>query len=217
MTNRIVLENARTDGVTDRSYWDVAHSTAIEGFATDISVNAGNRVDFKINVNGGAGTDYKIEIFRLGYYGGAGGREVAEIINTNATDQALPLYDASRGLVDAGNWTVTDSWNIPTDAVSGVYLARVQRLDASGNPIEGQANQIPFIVRNDGVAADIVLQTSDTTWQAYNGWNGGLGNGNPGGPNFYGDNSGLVNHPDIPNAGNFAQDRAYAVSYNRPS
>jgi Ca2+-binding RTX toxin-like protein len=216
MTNRIVEENARTDGIAPRSYWDVPHSTAIEGFATDISVNAGETVDFKINVNGGAGTDYKIEIFRLGFYGGNGAREVAELTNLNAVDQALPLYDEDRGLVDAGNWVVTDSWEVPEDALSGVYLARVQRLDAGGNPIPGQANQIPFIVRNDGVAADIVLQTSDTTWHAYNGWHGGLGSSNPGGPNFYGDNAGLVDHDPIPNSGSFAQDRAYAVSYNRP-
>ena len=216
MSDRIVAENAITEGRAPQSYWDVPHSNAIEGFATDISVNAGNTVDFKINVNDGAGTDYKVEIFRLGYYGGDGAREVAEWTNGNAVNQDLPLYDQDRGLVDAGNWAVTDSWVIPADAVSGVYLARVQRLDANGDPIPGEANQIPFIVRNDGLEADIVLQTSDTTWQAYNGWHGGLGNANPSGPNFYGDNSGLVDHDPIPNSGSFAQDRAYAVSYNRP-
>jgi Ca2+-binding RTX toxin-like protein len=217
MTNRIVEENARTDGVADRSYWDAAHSRAIEGFATDISVNAGGTVDFKINVNDGGGSDYKVEIFRLGYYGGSGAREVAAWTNTDAVDQALPLYDESRGLVDAGNWVVTDSWDIPADAVSGVYLARVQRLDANGDPIEGETNQIPFIVRNDGVAADIVLQTSDTTWHAYNGWAGELvTNAAQAGPNFYGDQGGIVDHDPLPNSGTFAQDRAYAVSYNRP-
>ncbi len=44
-------------------------------------------------------------------------------------------------------------------------------------------NQIPFIVRDDGGHSDIVFQTSDTTWQAYNDWGGAslytntLGNG----------------------------------------
>src|SRR5262249_54091675 len=33
-------------------------------------------------------------------------------------------------------------------------------------------NQIPFIVRDDGGQSDIVFQTSDTTWQAYNTWGG---------------------------------------------
>ncbi|MBP1806867.1 N,N-dimethylformamidase beta subunit family domain-containing protein [Rubellimicrobium aerolatum] len=213
MSNRIVAENARTDGVAPKSYWDVPHSTQIEGFARDFSVNAGNQIDFSVNVNGGAGSDYQVEVFRLGYYGGAGAREVASWTNTNATVQAQALYDESRALVDAGNWSVTDSWDIPADAVSGVYLARVQRLDASGNPIAGAVNQIPFVVRNDGVAADIVLQTSDTTWQAYNGW---AGNNGQVGANLYGDPTDTVVHPVIPTAGPNALDRAYAVSYNRP-
>ncbi|SFC73601.1 DUF4082 domain-containing protein [Tropicimonas isoalkanivorans] len=200
--NAITLENARTDGVTAKSYWDVPHSTQIEGFTTDFSVNAGDQIDFKINVNGGAGSDYLVEVFRLGYYGGAGARKVAEWVNSDATVQPDAAYDAERALVDAGNWSVTDSWLTPTDAVSGVYLARVQRLDNNGDPIDGAANQIPFILREDDRPADVVLQTSDTTWHAYNGW---FGNNGQIGANFYGDASGEIETP-----------RAYAVSYNRP-
>jgi hypothetical protein len=213
--NLIVLENQILEGRAPKSYWDAAQSKEIEGFATDISVNAGGKVDFKINVNGTQEDNlaYKVEIFRLGYYGGDGARLVATIENADGEVQPNALYDPSRALVDAGNWSITDSWDIPADAVSGVYLARLQRLDEAGNPIDGAVNQIPFIVRNDGREADIVLQTSDTTWQAYNGW---FGNGGQVGANFYGDASGTVNHPDIPGAGGFAQDRAYAVSYNRP-
>ena len=211
--NPIVLENARLDGRTPQSYWDVAHSRQIEGFATDISSDAGSRIDFKVNVNGGAGGDYLVEVFRLGHYGGDGARKVAEWVNTDATVQPEATYEAARGLVDAGNWSVTDSWQSPADAVSGVYLARLQRLDASGAPIGDAVNQIPFILRDDDRPADIVLQTSDTTWHAYNGW---FGNNGTIGANFYGDTSGTIDHPDIPGAGSFAQDRAYAVSYNRP-
>ena len=211
--NAIVRENAILEGRTPQSYWDVAHTDEIEGFATDISSDVGGQIDFKINVNGGAGSDYKVEVFRLGHYGGDGARKVAEWVNTDATVQPDAQYEAERGLVDAGNWSVTDSWDSPADAVSGVYLARLQRLDASGDPIEGAVNQIPFILRDDDRPADIVLQTSDTTWHAYNGW---FGNNGQIGANFYGDTSGTIDHPDIPGAGDFAQDRAYAVSYNRP-
>ncbi len=207
----ILIENQKPG--TPRSYWDVPHTSQIEGFATDLSVNVGEQVDFKINVNGGTGSDYLVEVFRLGYYGGDGATKVAEWVNTNATVQPDPDYDPVRALVDAGNWSVTDSWQTPSDAVSGVYLARLQRLDESGNPVGNAVNQIPFIVRDDDRPADIVLQTSDTTWHAYNGW---FGNNGELGANFYGDFSGTVNHPDIPGAGSFAQDRAYAVSYNRP-
>lgn len=213
MVNKILEENARTDGRADESYWNVAQSKSIEGFTTDISVNAGGTIDFKINVSGEAGSDYKVEIFRLGYYGGDGAREVAEWTNTDATVQPEALFDATRGMVDAGNWSVTDSWEVPEDAVSGVYLVRLQRLDSDGNPIDGETNQIPFIVRNDGEQHDIVLQTSDTTWQAYNGWGGNNGQV---GANLYGDPSGRVDWDPIEGAGPHSQDRGYAVSYNRP-
>jgi hypothetical protein len=77
MTNRIVDENLLQG--TSRAYWDVPHSNQIEGFTTDISVNAGTTVDFKINVNGGVGTDYKVETFRPDFCGSAGAREVQKM------------------------------------------------------------------------------------------------------------------------------------------
>ena len=189
-TNPIVLENQKQG--TPQSVWDIdgAGSSNIEGFATDISVDNGNRVDFKINTNS---SNYRIEIYRLGYYGGMGARLVTTIQHTGVQNQPAPLRDATTGLVDAGNWSVSASWNVPADAVSGVYIAKLVRQDGTFGE-----NHIPFIVRDDSSTSDIVFQTSDTTWQAYNGW---------GGANFYGGNG--------PATGQGAG-RAYAVSYNRP-
>jgi Ca2+-binding RTX toxin-like protein len=208
MTDSIVVENLKEG--TPREIWDAPMSDQIEGFATDISVNHGTRVDFKINVNAAPGVDvpYHVEIYRLGYYDGDGARLVHTVNGLTGNAQPDPLTDQATGLVDAGNWNVSTGWDVPADAVSGVYLVKLVRDD------NGATNQIPFIVRNDdGPKSDILLQTSDTTWHAYNGWAGN--NGQVGG-NFYGDPSGTIDHPDIPGSGSFAQDRAYAVSYNRP-
>ncbi len=109
--------------------------------------------------------------------------------HTGADNQPNPLFNSATNTVDAGNWSVTDSWAIPSNAVSGVYFAKLTT--TTGN----FQNMIPFIVRNDGTVSDIMFQTSDTTWQAYNPW---------GGYNLYQGPSGT-------NA-----DRALAVSYNRP-
>ncbi len=189
-TNKIVLENQKQG--TPQSVWDIdgAGSSNIEGFATDISVNVGNTVDFKINTDS---SNYRIEIYRLGYYGGMGARLVDTIQHTGVQNQPAPLSDATTGLVDAGNWSVSASWNIPADSVSGVYIAKLVRQDGTFGE-----NHIPFIVRDDSSTSDIVFQTADMTWQAYNGW---------GGANFYGGNG--------PATGQGAG-RAYAVSYNRP-
>lgn len=205
----IVLENQK-QGVA-REIWDAATSKNIEGFATDISVNHGSDISFKININTTPGNNipYHVEIYRLGYYGGDGATLVTTLNGLHGSAQAQALTDA-RGVVDAGNWAVSTTWHTPADATSGVYLAKVVRDDTH------ESNQIPFIIRQDearadGSHSDIVLQTSDTTWQAYNGWGGN--NGKLGG-NFYGGS----NQTPIPTAdpGPFGADRAYAVSYNRP-
>ena len=65
MSNQIVQEN-KLPGSPD-TQWDLSGpgSGNIEGFATDISVNLGETVNFKINTNS---TNYRIDIYRLGYY-----------------------------------------------------------------------------------------------------------------------------------------------------
>ncbi|MEQ1956581.1 DUF4082 domain-containing protein [Mesorhizobium yinganensis] len=189
-TNPIVLENQKTGNPESEWGIDGAGSSNIEGFATEISVNRGQTVSFKIDTNS---ANYRIDIYRMGYYGGMGARKVATISHTGVQNQPDPLRDAATGAVDAGNWAVSASWNVPTDAASGVYIAKLVRQDGTFGE-----NHIPFIVRDDNSHSDIVFQTADQTWQAYNGW---------GGANFYGGNG--------PATGQGAG-RAYAVSYNRP-
>ncbi|RYH68020.1 MAG: DUF4082 domain-containing protein [Alcaligenaceae bacterium] len=188
VTNAIVLENMKQG--TPESVWLIDQAdSSIEGFAAQFSINHGERVDFKINTDA---TNYRVDIYRLGYYGGDGAHLVTSFTKNLATeqDQPVPLFDPTTKLVDAGNWSVSASWDIPDDAVSGIYLASLTRLDTGGQ------NMIPFIVRDDEAPSDITFQASDTTWQAYNWW---------GGYNLYG---------GIDAAGHAG--RASAVSYNRP-
>ena len=151
-----------------RSEWAIEGdgNPNIQGFATEISTNVGRTVDFKIATEL---TNYRIEIYRLGYYGGDGARKVATIEKDLAAPQVQPhpFVDYEIGLIDCANWNVSASWQVPTDAVSGVYIAKLIREDGT----EG-ASHIPFIVRDDASTSDIVFQTSDTTWQAYNAWGG---------------------------------------------
>src|ERR1700681_59519 len=69
--NAIVTENALTGNPI--SEWGVNSSadfrnTNLNGYTTDISVNKGTTVHFKID--GVNGVSYTIKIYRLGYYGG---------------------------------------------------------------------------------------------------------------------------------------------------
>jgi hypothetical protein len=168
--------------------WDFpgVGSTMINGFSTDISVNVGGTVRFKIDQEAPV-SPYTIDIYRMGYYQGNGARKVTSVVPSSPPKNQIDcLVQASVGLVDCGNWTESASWAVPASAVSGVYFAKIRRND------NGEANHIFFIVRNDASHADIVFQTSDTTWQAYNKY---------GGSNFY---------AGPPNG------RAYKLSYNRP-
>ena len=136
--NPIVLENEKPG--TPQSIWQIApggDSTKIQGFTTNISTPLGGTVQFKINNQTGNGS-YSVQIYRLGYYGGDGATLVTTLSHSGSpVVQPNALTDAATGLVDAGNWSVTDSWAVPSTATSGVYVANV--IDGS------QVFQIPFI------------------------------------------------------------------------
>ena len=165
-SNAIVTENQLPG--TPESEWGIAGAgnASIQGFTTDISVNHGQTVYFKIDDRDQV--SYEMEIYRLGYYGGMGARLVQTQFSSPATQVAQPagLYDPTTGLLDCGNWSVTDSWAVPATATSGIYFAKVSRLDT------GAASHIFFIVRNDEGHSDMLFQTSDTTWHAYNPYGG---------------------------------------------
>lgn len=183
--NEIVIENCLPGDAP--SEWQISGDgdLSIQGFATDISVNQGETVSFKIDTTA---ANYRIDIYRLGWYAGDGARQVATIDDADTISQNQPdcLNDTDTGLIDCGNWAVSASWAVPANAVSGIYIARPVRLDTNG------ASHIVFIVRDDDGESDILFQTQDTTWQAYN---------------QYGGNSLYVGSP---------VGRAYKVSYNRP-
>lgn len=182
--NKIVCENSKAG--TDPNVWDItgAGDPEIQGFASDISVNVGNRIDFKIDT---AASAYTIDIYRMGYYGGDGARKITSVPVTATLPQHQPecVTDPATDLYDCGNWGVSASWNVPSTAVSGVYIAHIKRST-------GEGSHITFIVRDDSSHSDVVFQTADPTWHAYNMY---------GGANFYLGGS---------------HGRALKLSYNRP-
>ena len=184
-SNPIVVENSLTGNPS--SQWDLAGPTdpSIQGFATEISVNRGERVRFKVDTDA---NNYRIDIYRLGYYQGLGARLITSVTPSVSLPQTQPdpITDSATGLVDCGNWSESAFWDVPATATSGVYIGKLVRPDTGG------ASHIIFIVRDDAGSSDLLFQTSDTTWQAYS---------------SYGGNSLYVGSP----AG-----RAYKVSYNRP-
>ncbi|WP_225307262.1 N,N-dimethylformamidase beta subunit family domain-containing protein [Adhaeribacter soli] len=185
--NSIATENALPGNPA--SEWDIsgAGDLSIQGFATDISYNKGETARFKIKTNASA---YTIRIYRLGYYQGNGARFMGNATVTATLPQTQPTcLTNSTGLIDCGNWAESASWNIPANAVSGIYIAKLTRTNTGGS------SHITFVVRDDASTSDLLFQTSDATWQAYN---------------VYGDNN---NGKSLYTG---SGGKASKVSYNRP-
>jgi hypothetical protein len=168
--NPIQLENA----LPGSAGWRVSKAPehAIAGYASDVSLGPGDSLD--LHVSTAPAASYRVELYRLGWYGGAGGRLVACLPSSCTSDepgqaQPIPPLDPGTGFLDAG-WTVTDAIRVPSSWVSGYYLA-VLRL--TSGPDAGRAGWVPFVVRAPASQhSAILVQAAVNTWEAYNRWGG---------------------------------------------
>ncbi len=195
VTNEIACEN--TNPGQPESVWGIDNSAGndtLQGYATAMSVNRGEPISFKIDTTA---PGYTIDIYRIGYYGGAGARRIVSGLSHAAPqNQPACTTDSSTGLIDCANWAVSATWNVPNTAVTGLYIAHLKRSDGVGD-----GSHITFVVRDDAGGSDVVVQTSDATWQAYN---------------DYGGNSLYKCAVACPAGDPDGYRAAYAVSYNRP-
>jgi hypothetical protein len=147
-----------------------APAGAIQGYASQVSVEGGDRL--QLHVSTAPAARYRVEIYRLGWYGGQGGRLTACLPVDCSSEQGQPQATpdpAADGYLDAG-WPVTDTLGVPPQWVSGYYLA-VLRLESG--PFAGQGGWIPFVVRAPEAQESAVLVVAAVnTWQAYNDWGG---------------------------------------------
>ena len=72
----VACENTKPG--SPESEWGIsgAGSSSIQGFATDISVDQGGTIGFKVDT---PASSYRLDIYRMGYYGGMGARKVATL------------------------------------------------------------------------------------------------------------------------------------------
>ncbi len=148
-----MLKNPRIDPATKyRCPW-------VEGYCSQASVEAGQTIQFHVSTN--PVSKFGIEIYRLGWYGGDGGRLMATLGPFDGVVQPDPPVGEKR--VRNCAWAVSAEWRVPAEAVSGVYLGKLTA------EREGVQSYVIFIVR-DRRKADFIFQCSDHTWQAYNRW-----------------------------------------------
>ncbi|HRF01359.1 MAG TPA: hypothetical protein PLI18_12625 [Pirellulaceae bacterium] len=164
----IVVENRR-EGARDWQLTRVRHdapgfrSPWIEGYCSKQSVAAGERLEVKVSTD--PPVPYRVEIFRMGYYGGRGARQVDSLGPFQGKTQPVPESDETR--LHECRWETSFELTIPDTWLSGVYLGRL-----TTEPTDERAywqSYVVFIVKDDR-PADILFQCSDNTWQAYNRW-----------------------------------------------
>ena len=168
----------------------VASGRAIEVYAGSTDAVAGDPVG--VHVSTFPTARYRLVVYRLGWYGGIGARQVACSPVCGQDKQGAPQSIASPdgdGRIVAG-WPVTDTITIAPGWVTGYYLFRA--ILTSG-PQAGASESTYVIVRQQSSRSAMLVQVPVNTWQAYNSW---------GGRSLY----------DFPGLGS----RARRVSFDRP-
>jgi len=160
--NPIVTENLLTGDPS----WEIpnninanAANHEIEGYVTSVSVKSGDPITYCVRTP----YNYTVNVYRMGWYGGTGARNVYQVAIQAPRIQPSATTDAFSGLIEC-NWTPeapisTQGW------LSGVYLIKLTTLWKTP-----KSCQLIVVVRDDIRSTDFLFQTNPTTYQAYNNW-----------------------------------------------
>ncbi|MEZ4282027.1 MAG: DUF6605 domain-containing protein [Myxococcota bacterium] len=163
--NPIVCENA-LPGTTD---WRLSGPISsdvgaqIQGFASATSVDTGSSIDLLVTVAGSA--DWNLEIYRMGWYGGDGGRLLHSASGLTGVAQGGCTNPPQINFSRVCNWSVASggyTLAVPTTWTTGLYLAKLE------TTLTGHQAYIPFVVREDDRDAVFYYEQAVMNYQAYN-------------------------------------------------
>src|SRR6266446_1169200 len=159
--NPIVVENQQPG----TNQWRIPFGSAatdsggqIKGYASATSVNKGENITFYVSVN--PAQTYTIDVYRMGWYQGSGGRLIQHIGPLSGVQQPTCPTDATTGMIEC-HWSPAYTLATQTSWTSGVYLALLTNAQM-------YQNYIVFVVRDDSRVAPLLYQQPVTTYQAYN-------------------------------------------------
>jgi hypothetical protein len=160
-TNPIVVENQQTGTAAWQIPWGRAGTDTggqIKGYASATSVNKGNNITFYVTTN--PAQAYSIDVYRIGWYQGLGGRLMQHIGPLSGSPQPACPTDSTTGMIEC-RWAPAITLATQTTWTSGVYLALLTNA-------QNYQNYIMFVVRDDSRVAPLLYQQPVTTYQAYN-------------------------------------------------
>ena len=232
--NAIQAEN-QMPGTTAWQLVNPALNGELQAYADADSIDRGGTFHLYVSavpVSPNTTSPVRIDIYRLGYYSGLGGRLMKTVAAVPAESQghwsippdgkasALPedcptcitTFKDSLGQetnIRDANWNETTTLTFLPDWISGIYLLKLTDIDTS------LQWQVPLVVRDDAASADIVFQDPVNTDQAYNAWGGtSLYQNYAHGPG--GDGASYFDPLAVPTSANSLPPRAYYASWNRP-
>jgi hypothetical protein len=133
----------------------------IEGYCNAVSAQRGDTVALFVST---VAPSFHVEAYRMGSYGGTGGRLVWHSGPTPGEKQAPPVVLRRTNTVEA-RWKPSIEIKLTDEFIQGTYLFK---LIAS----TGVQHLVPLTIRDDSSTAAYLVQNSVTTWQAYNLWGG---------------------------------------------
>jgi hypothetical protein len=133
----------------------------IEGYVSGDAVRPGQTEN--VYVNAPRARSVTVIVYRMGWYGGTGGRAVLRSDRLQATPQPPCVHRSLTGLTEC-DWQPTLSFTIPPALPSGVYIAKLRGSD-------GSQSDCIFVVRPH-VPVPLLVELPTATWQAYNEWGG---------------------------------------------
>ncbi len=137
----------------------VAHGS-VTGYVAAQAISPGRTE--RIYVSAPGARHVRITIFRMGWYGGTGGREVLVSRSLRVVGQPRCAHRFTTGLTEC-RWHPTLSFRIPSALPSGIYIAKLAT--RSG------ARDCLFVVLADR-AQPLLAQLPTSTYEAYNSWGG---------------------------------------------
>jgi hypothetical protein len=132
----------------------------VSGYVSEETVEPGQTE--RIYVAAPGARTVRISVFRIGWYGGTGGREVLASDPLALVSQPPCRHRSATGLTEC-DWHPTLTFTIPSALPSGVYIAK---LSAS----TGKSDCL-FVVRAL-TPQPLLAQVPTATYEAYNGWGG---------------------------------------------
>ncbi|HWE89644.1 MAG TPA: N,N-dimethylformamidase beta subunit family domain-containing protein, partial [Pseudonocardiaceae bacterium] len=159
--NWVIAENAKPGSPS----WKISGTPAagsIEGFADTTYAADGQSVTVYVS---SSAPRFHLEAYRVGYYGGVGGRLVWRSPEMPTKRQAPCPLTPGVNMVSCANWTPSLTFPVTTDFVPGDYLLKLVGGD-------NEQSYVPLTVWDPTSHAAYLVKNDVFTWQAWNPYGG---------------------------------------------